>query len=270
MRHREPPIRRPSSSAETSIDEDTADQLLADDFSVPASPISSRPGATVYARPTSSAFEPHRPRTSSVASSQIPQSPHRTQSDASLPPPRSPILEPAFILPSAAPVSPPVSPIVRPDSAVESFGSAYANPFVDPIEPVLTSEISEKPTVAWPEAKKEQQLAPPEAKDRKPRKRLIIFILLAVIIVLAIVLIPVGLLVIKSKGSSSTDDDVEPPRTTDAAALGIPPSADGTVLDSTRWLDWTDFNVTYTNATVGGLSVMVYLLPPLRLNLSRA
>jgi hypothetical protein len=141
---------------------------------------------------------------------------------------------------------------------------------VDPIEPVLTSEISEKPTVAWPEAKKEQQPAPPEAKDRKPRKRLIIFILLAVIIVLAIVLIPVGLLVIKSKGSSSTDDGIEPPRTTDAAALGIPPSADGTVLDSTKWLDWTDFNVTYTNATVGGLSVMVSLPPPLRLNLSRA
>jgi hypothetical protein len=132
---------------------------------------------------------------------------------------------------------------------------------VDPIEPVLNSEISEKPTVAWPEAKKEQQPTQPEVKNLKPRKRLIIFVLLAVIIVLAVVLIPVGLLVIKPKnGSTSSDDGVEPPRTTNAAALGIPPSADGTVLDSTKWLDWTDFNVTYTNATVGGLSVMVSFL----------
>ena len=46
----------------------------------------------------------------------------------------------------------------------------------------------------------------------------------------------------------------------DPSSLDIPPSAVGTVLDSTKWLDWTDFNLTYTNATVGGLSLMVNLV----------
>ena len=50
------------------------------------------------------------------------------------------------------------------------------------------------------------------------------------------------------------------PNRSDPSSLGIPPSAVGTVLDSTKWLDWTDFNLTYTNATVGGLSLMVNLV----------
>ena len=36
----------------------------------------------------------------------------------------------------------------------------------------------------------------------------------------------------------------------------IPSSAQGTVLDPFTWYDTTDFNVTYTDATVGGLSIM--------------
>src|ERR1700730_7740858 len=61
--------RRSTSSADTSIDEDTADQLLADYFIVPPSSVTSRSGAISYARPTSAAFEPQR-RTPSFASSQ--------------------------------------------------------------------------------------------------------------------------------------------------------------------------------------------------------
>src|SRR6185437_13165895 len=36
----------------------------------------------------------------------------------------------------------------------------------------------------------------------------------------------------------------------------IPPAARGTYLDPFTWYDTTDFNVTYTNQTVGGLPVM--------------
>jgi hypothetical protein len=60
-----------------------------------------------------------------------------------------------------------------------------------------------------------------------------------------------------SSGSSSSSTPSITPNRDDPSSLGIPPSAYGTVLDSTKWLDWTDFNVTYTNATVGGLSLMV-------------
>src|SRR5579859_2230774 len=61
--------RQSTSSADTSIDEDTGDQLLADDFIVPTNPVTSRQGTLSYARPTSAAFEPQR-RTPSFASSQ--------------------------------------------------------------------------------------------------------------------------------------------------------------------------------------------------------
>jgi glucan 1,3-beta-glucosidase len=84
------------------------------------------------------------------------------------------------------------------------------------------------------------------------------------LLLLAIVLIPIGLLVIKpkssSQASSSASNPSNVPNMSDPSSLGIPASAIGTVLDSTKWLDWTDFNVTYTGTTVGGLSVMVRYL----------
>jgi hypothetical protein len=60
-----------------------------------------------------------------------------------------------------------------------------------------------------------------------------------------------------TSGSTATSTPSVVPNRDDPSSLGIPPSAYGTVLDSTKWLDWTDFNVTYTNETIGGLSVMV-------------
>ena len=260
---RDPPIRRPSSSAETSIDEETADQLLADDFRLPASPTSSRPGGTSYARPTSSAFEPHHRPTSSAASSQHPQS------VISQPPPGSPISEFASVPPALGQLNPAVSLIVRPDSAVDSVSSSHGNPFVDPIEPASPSPMAEKPVKTQADAR-QQQVAQPIEKAGKSRKRLIILVLSAVSVILALVLIPVGILVIKPKSNSDpSNHGLQPPRTKDPASLGIPPSADGTVLDSTKWLDWTDFNVTYTDVTVGGLSIMVFHSRGLRLTHDR-
>ena len=119
--------------------------------------------------------------------------------------------------------------------------------------------MAEKPVRA---AEPEQvRAAQPAEKAGKHRKRVILLVLSAVVILLVLVLIPVGLLVIKPKSNSdSSNNGLQPPQTTDPASLGIPPEAEGTVLDSTKWLDWTDFNVTYTNATVGGLSIMVFIL----------
>jgi hypothetical protein len=62
-----------------------------------------------------------------------------------------------------------------------------------------------------------------------------------------------------TSGPTVSDRPSESPNRNDPSSLGIPRSAVGTVLDSTKWLDWTDFNLTYTNATVGGLSIMVIL-----------
>lgn len=82
---------------------------------------------------------------------------------------------------------------------------------------------------------------------------------MALLLVLLVILLPVGLLVIKPKQNSSNSSigGLTSPDGRGPASLGIPVSAEGTVLDSTKWLDWTDFNITYTSATVGGLSIMV-------------
>jgi len=270
MRNRDPSPQRPASSAGTSIDEDLADQLLADDFIVPTSPIPSRSGTMSYARPTSSAFDGQR-RPSSFGSSHGPspppvplaprnshsRQPSITTSNINVEPDSRP--QSAALLGGASAAA----EVSRHDSTVESIGSTYANPFVDPSEPVALPEpersepekfvpVVEKSQSPWPLAEE----AP--TRQRWTKRKATICVIAAFIIILAIILIPVGLLVIKPKNSSNgSSNSIEGPSTTDPASLGIPPSAVGTVLDSTKWLDWADFNVTYTNATVGGLSIMV-------------
>jgi hypothetical protein len=270
MRHRDPSPQRPASSAGTSIDEDLADQLLADDFIVPSSPIPSRSGTMSYARPTSSAFDGQR-RPPSLGSSHgqspppVPLAPRSSHSRQPSVATNNTNLEPDSRPPSAALLSGALAEaeVSRHDSTGESIGSTYANPFVDPTERVALPEpeisepekfapMAEKDVPAWP-------LAAEEAPTRRrwTKRKALICVIVAFIIILAIILIPVGILVIKPKNSSNGSPNG--PSLTSPASLGIPPSAVGTVLDSTKWLDWTDFNVTYTNTTAGGLSVMVQL-----------
>src|SRR5271154_7078210 len=59
---------RPSSSAETSIDEDTADQLLADDFILPPNPTTSRTSPFATRRPTTASSPYNSPWRGSVIS----------------------------------------------------------------------------------------------------------------------------------------------------------------------------------------------------------
>jgi glucan 1,3-beta-glucosidase len=60
-----------------------------------------------------------------------------------------------------------------------------------------------------------------------------------------------------TENSTVTDNPLVKPNRSDPSSLGIPESELGTYFDSTKWLDWTDFNVTYTNVLVGGLPIMV-------------
>jgi glucan 1,3-beta-glucosidase len=85
------------------------------------------------------------------------------------------------------------------------------------------------------------------------------------ILILAIV-IPVGVVLSnKHKSStpantaSSTSPSPNSPSNKNLDGISqsdIPKEAQGTVLDPFTWYDTTDFNVTYTSATVGGLSIM--------------
>jgi len=265
-------VRRPSSSAETSIDEDTADQLLADDFSVPSSPVASRSGILAFARPTSSAFDTQR-RTPSLASSQGQgfQSPHipRTRNSQF----SMTNTDPESYPPSLTTAAATAAPFASHNSSTYSLPDSDANPFSDPPElvapvPETTLPMRVDPILGMSE-KKPAPLPPNTDKQspRRPffsRKGIICIAITTLLLIVIAVLVPVGLLVIKPKSgnnsngsSSSSTGGLTKPDGRSPASLGIPDSAIGTVLDSTKWLDWTDFNVTYTAATVGGLSLMV-------------
>ncbi|MCJ1312718.1 hypothetical protein MMC25_006394 [Agyrium rufum] len=86
------------------------------------------------------------------------------------------------------------------------------------------------------------------------------WIILAVVILLLIILIPIGVLVVgKSGNSAQTSSASATPTSTNLNGVtenDIPPSARGTYLDPFTWLDTKDFNTTYTDVMVGGLSIM--------------
>lgn len=84
------------------------------------------------------------------------------------------------------------------------------------------------------------------------------------IIILLIIIIAVAVGVSKNKhsggsSSSGTDDTGSQPGNTNLRGISpdsIPSAAQGTYLDPFTWYDTTDFNVTYTDETVGGLPIM--------------
>jgi glucan 1,3-beta-glucosidase len=97
------------------------------------------------------------------------------------------------------------------------------------------------------------------ARSSKKRKVCIIAGITAIVLAIAAaVLVPVGLLVIdkKVKAGSSGAAQNSTGSTANAPAQSIPASAKGTILDVSTWLNTTDFNTTYTNETVGGLTIM--------------
>ncbi len=103
-----------------------------------------------------------------------------------------------------------------------------------------------------------------EDAAKKKKKKLIITI--GIILLALAVIVPVAV-VLSKKSSAAADENLTPSDTSDVGkpSLGaldkidpssIPSAVKGTDLDPFSWLDTTDFNLTYTDETVGGLPVM--------------
>jgi glucan 1,3-beta-glucosidase len=99
--------------------------------------------------------------------------------------------------------------------------------------------------------------------SRKRRKRLYIFI--GIGLLLLAILIPVAVVVSnKNKGSASGGDNANnagsgsgnKSPSNDCDKSDTPADAKGTYTDISTWMDTTDFNCTFTDETVGNLSVM--------------
>lgn len=87
------------------------------------------------------------------------------------------------------------------------------------------------------------------------------------LLILAAIAVPVAVVMTRkhtnkhttSAGTDSDSSDDNAPANLNLKGISrdsIPSSAKGTILDPFTWYDTTDFNVTYTNATVGGLPLM--------------
>lgn len=98
--------------------------------------------------------------------------------------------------------------------------------------------------------------------DRRSRRKF--WWLLILIVVLLAIFIPVAV-VVSNKSKKSSGDSSSSAATTNSSSStpsnncdssSIPESARGTYTDISTWMDTTDFNCTYTEETIGGLSVM--------------
>ena len=101
-----------------------------------------------------------------------------------------------------------------------------------------------------------------DADARKRKRRRNICIGAAVIILILVIAIPVGVTVTKKNdpnpSGSAAAQSSQPANSNlnGVSQSSIPSWAQGTYLDPFDWYDTTDFNVTFTNATIGGLYVM--------------
>ena len=86
------------------------------------------------------------------------------------------------------------------------------------------------------------------------------WIAVGVLLLLLVILIPVAIVVSRKKsggsGSSTAGGDPSNSNLNGVSENDIPTAAKNTILDPFTWYDTTSFNVTYTNDTVGGLSIM--------------
>lgn len=91
----------------------------------------------------------------------------------------------------------------------------------------------------------------------------LIVIGLGILALLLAIIIPVAIVVSKKKSTASSSSSSSASSSTPSnsnldgmSESDIPAAAQGTDLDPFTWYDTSDFNVTYTNDTVGGLPVM--------------
>ncbi|KAK6850685.1 beta-glucosidase 6 [Apiospora arundinis] len=97
---------------------------------------------------------------------------------------------------------------------------------------------------------KEGFVKPPRPPTSRKKKK---WIVAGVALVVLIIIIVVAVVV--SKKNAGTDDKKKS-NLNDVPKDSIPPAARGTYLDPFTWADTSDFNLTYTNETVGDLPVM--------------
>ncbi|KAJ6261326.1 glucan 1,3-beta-glucosidase [Drechslerella dactyloides] len=150
----------------------------------------------------------------------------------------------------------------------------------EPYESIRASRVLEKdnrrrstrvPPDAGVVPLSEESLAAFNKEEEYRRSRALKLCAVAFVILLIIILVPIGVLVIgknngspanaggngssaSTAGGGGTGNGIGKPPT--ANPNTIPTAAKGTVLDPFTWYDTRDFNTTYTDATVGGLSVM--------------
>jgi glucan 1,3-beta-glucosidase len=92
--------------------------------------------------------------------------------------------------------------------------------------------------------------------DKGSNRRCVVT-LVVIVILLLVIFIPVGVLVIgKNSQQSSSRSGPSNSNLKNVDPNSIPAAAKGTDTDPFTWYDTTDFNVTYTGETVGGLSIM--------------
>ena len=89
------------------------------------------------------------------------------------------------------------------------------------------------------------------------------WIFVGVVVLLLVILIPVAVVLSKKKsggsgsaGGSTSNSDPSNDNLKGVSENDIPESAKNTVLDPFTWYDTTDFNVTFTNTSFGGLPIM--------------
>lgn len=94
--------------------------------------------------------------------------------------------------------------------------------------------------------------------EGRPKVSRACWLIIGLVLLLLAILIPVGVY-LGSKNSKNTD--AAPTSSVgsnngDLNGVNVPTSAKGSYLDPFTWLDTKDFNVTYTNETVGGLPII--------------
>ncbi|KAI1380405.1 glycoside hydrolase family 5 protein [Hypoxylon crocopeplum] len=90
----------------------------------------------------------------------------------------------------------------------------------------------------------------PRVGNKKKKRWIIAGIALVVLIIIIVVAVVV------SKNNNSGDSGSDKSSLDNMSENDVPPAARGTYLDPFTWYDTTDFNVTYTNETVGDLPIM--------------
>ncbi|KAF2198425.1 glycoside hydrolase [Delitschia confertaspora ATCC 74209] len=102
-----------------------------------------------------------------------------------------------------------------------------------------------------------------ELSKRKKVKRIIIAIISILLILVVVIVVAVmvskknqGPASVTSKGAPSSSDKPSNSNLAGIDKSSIPDSAKGGILDPFSWYDTTDFNVTYTSETIGGLPIM--------------